>query len=162
MNLTFSEYTVDGDEKSVQTFIRENIVVKPEMVEIAKAIILRRIKGNTTSTALLEIVVSEQSKVCPETLRFGADVDSVPDLKSYADTFSWRLAGAEAVLSMTHAGSIVPTQETFTTIKVQCSYRTKSYKHAKPIELVEYQVAIPVEVRLATSFAGKPDHTSQS
>ena len=91
--------------------VRRRIVVTPQMVTISKAIVLDLAKGVSNSDELIAGVLRANAIVLPQPVVLHESVDSRATVAAVGDALSWRLAAAEAIWALVHAGLLFPLGE---------------------------------------------------
>lgn len=84
--------------------IRERIVVTPQKVVIAKAILLEAAKTISRTTELVDAVLRANEASIPQQVVLHPSVDSMAAVAVAAEGLSWQLAAREALWSLIHSG----------------------------------------------------------
>lgn len=87
-----------------EKLIRSRIVVSPQKVTIAKAIVLDLAKGIVSSDELIAGVLRANAIVLPRPVVLHASVDSQAMAAAAGEALSWQLAATEAIWSLIHSG----------------------------------------------------------
>jgi len=88
--------------------IRTRVEVTRQRVMIAKAIILEAATHNDNSDELIALVLKANDVSLPKTIVLHESVDPSISVNAVVDALSWRLAAAEAIWSLIHAGLLFP------------------------------------------------------
>jgi hypothetical protein len=144
-----------GTENEVRAAIRQVVIVNPQKVAIAKSIICRFVDKRSESHDLVGAILSAHGITAPAKVTFHKQYDSTADIRSLGELFSWRLAGAEAILSLVNGNHLVPISKEFYEFDFQFQYfmgYPGSGGHGGGITFDEYRMVVPHRVRLASSF----------
>lgn len=99
------------DLSQAETAIRQGVEVTRQQVMIAKAIILNAATSNISSEDLIACVLKANEISLPATVVIHDSVDTASSVRAVVDGLSWRLAAAEGIWSLIHAGLLVPLSE---------------------------------------------------
>lgn len=88
--------------------IRSRIVVTPQKVTIAKALVLDLSEMSSNSEELMEGVLRANAVELPRPVVLHESVDSHSMLVAVGNALSWKLAAGEAIWSLIHAGLLIP------------------------------------------------------
>lgn len=139
-----------------ETAIRQHVSVTHQKVLIAKAIAFSAATANCTSDELIAAVFKANSITVPSRVVLHDSVDTKAALTAVADSISWRLATAEAIWSLIHAGLLFPLSEPtgdaptvgWTTVVPGSGGQSSSWRFE------EYFLPVPGRLRRAPSSAG--------
>lgn len=142
-----------------ERYIRQRIVVTPQRVMIAKAIILDLAKSISSSDELIAGVLRANSITLPKPVVLHESVDSKASIVAVGEALSWKLAAAEALWSLIHAGLLFPLGDLrgepasvdWTTVIPGSGGMSSGWRFE------ECLLPVPGRVRRAPSLAGAPD-----
>lgn len=95
------------DQRQAKRLIDEKIAVTPQRVVIAKAIILEASANESRSSNLIDAVLHANSIEMPDKVVLHSSADPLPAITATAEALSWRVAAAEAILSLIHSDVLV-------------------------------------------------------
>ena len=149
------EGSFPATENEVRAAVRQKVAVTPQLIAIAKAIIIERVKQTSDSLALIGFVTSKHGCKPPRKTNFHRELDSTTDIRNLAELFTWTLAATEALMSLIHGGSLLVTNRE--TVEIQCQFEYMfgwpgSGGHGGSIRFDDYKSVVPHHVRLATSM----------
>ena len=136
--------------------VHEQISVTPQMVVIAKALIIESAphKGAVQSAGLIDTVLSKNNAQHSGQVVFEPSEDHTPKIKSLAEAVSWKLAAIEAILSLVHSGLLLSMSDTEnSTFGVQFGVGTpEQITEQSGWKLIDPPIPIPARVLRAPSF----------
>lgn len=95
-------------ESEAEKFILERVLVTPQRVVVAKAIVLSTCQKMSSSDDLIGAVLKANDVVLPKQVVIHPSVDPMPALMAAGDALSWSLAAKEAIWSLIHGGYLIP------------------------------------------------------
>lgn len=136
--------------------IRQRIVVTPQRVMVAKAIILDHTKAITSTDDLIAEVLRANSAALPKQVLVHESVDSSAMVIATGEALSWRLAAAEGIWSLIHAGLLFAVGDSrgeavsvgWTTVVPGSGGTSSGWRFE------ECNLPVPSRVRLAPSTSG--------
>ena len=139
--------------------IRQRIIVTPQRVMIAKAIILELAKTVSSSDELIAGVLKANAVVLPRPVVLHESVDTQASIVAVGEALTWRLAAAEAIWSLIHAGFFFPLTDPrgesasvdWTTVTPGSGGMSSGWRFD------ECLLPVPGRVRRAPSLVGAPD-----
>jgi hypothetical protein len=99
------------NQSDAEAAIRNGVEVTRQRVIIAKAIILAAVTHSTTSEELIARVLKANDISLPTIVVIHDSVDTATSVRAVVEGLSWRLAAAEAIWSLIHAGLLFPLSE---------------------------------------------------
>jgi hypothetical protein len=93
-------------EREAKASISERVRRSPQMVEVAKGLIFEMAKTQEFSDHLIASVLTTHRVWPPGELIIHKLVDSIPGIRSVAESFSWKIACAEAIRSLIQSGHL--------------------------------------------------------
>lgn len=145
--------------EAAERAIRNRIVVTPQKVTIAKAIVLGLATGAVNSDDLIAGVLKANAIVLPGLVVLHDSVDSHTAIVAVGEALTWRLAAAEAIWSLIHSGLLFPLTESrgdaasigWTTVVPGSGGMSSGWRFE------ECLLPIPGRVRRAPSLSGAGD-----
>jgi hypothetical protein len=142
-----------------ETAIRSRVSVTQQRVMIAKAIIIESVTSTCTSDDLIAAVLRANDVVAPKTVVLHESVDTSASVNAVADAISWRLAAAEGIWSLIHAGMLFPLSDArgdapsvgWTTVVPGSGGTSAGWRFD------EYTLPVPGRLLRAHSLAGAPN-----
>lgn len=96
------------DQSQAEASIRQGVEVTRQRVMIAKAIILDAATSTSTSEDLIARVLKANDITLPSTVIIHDSVDTASSVRAVIEGLSWRLAAAEGIWALIHAGLLFP------------------------------------------------------
>jgi len=147
------------NESEAKNRILERVVVTPQRVVIAKAIVLNASENKSSSEDLVDAVLKANAVVVPRQVVIHPSVDSMPALMTAGDALSWLLAAKEAIWSLIHGGYLIPMAD-FHESAPSIGWTTVipgSGGTSSGWTFDELSISVPRRVRRAPSLAGSND-----
>lgn len=149
--------TPDEAKKAISAGIR----VTPQLVTIAKAIILEHAKTTTSTEKLLDQLLRANGAAVVRPLVVHESVDITAAIRSTSEALSWRLAGGEAIWALVHAGLLLPLTNDLRGDAVNIDWTTVAPGGGGGMSggwtFAEARLPIPSSVRVAPSHEAAPD-----
>jgi hypothetical protein len=147
-----------GDAKKL---IEQSVSVTSEMVEKAKTIVRHAVKKKAASHAavnaelLVERVPRDRGVPPPPPLRVKKTLNSARDIRAAADWIAWRVAAAEAIVSLVDTGRLaaVGKEVCLTIPAVKCDAGPGG-SCRRDLDFPDHSRRVPASVRLGKSSKG--------
>lgn len=148
------------NREEISKLICDKVSVTPQLVVVAKMIILSTVKTENDSDKIIAKVLKTNGVAMPETVVIHSAVDPLPMIIAASESMSWSLAAAEAIWSLVHHGFLVPMAQPqnhaspslgWTTIFEGGSGESSSWTFEK------FFLPYPACVKLAPSLEGASD-----
>jgi hypothetical protein len=142
------------DQNEAVYYIRRWVHVTSEHVHEAKRIIAETMKIQADSASLVTSVLARKAISPPAILAVDRSINSISDMKLIAAAFSWRLATAEAILSLVHSGDLVSMSEKPHIPQFAINFIVGPTEGSPTLvdkKLPEFEIPLPSRVRIAPS-----------
>jgi hypothetical protein len=110
------------DKNQVRRLIEDQIHVTSQQVTIAKAYIMNHFNSDTS--VVLKSLLKAMEVTDTERLVVHLSEDTENSIKSVSQTFSWCLAGCEAIWGLISSGLLIPGDQTLHSLLPHVSYST--------------------------------------